>query len=594
MRRFCFAVLTACFVFSASSVPAATLVIEAGQILSGDTSPQVVTGGDARSNTLLVEGSVHGTGYGGVSESGGDAVGNAAIVRGGSVGGSLMGGFSWQGSASGNTVIVDGGHVEGDVIGGRAPQGDAVHNTVTLAGSPVFGVNTHVWGGVGRFSGDETTGNTLNLLGFRGTVYEVNHFQVYNFALQADSRSGGPLVTIANLSAPVQLGAATVRLISVGGVTPWQVGDSVGLFSQASGLPLSAKTTGVRQGLSMLYDFDLSMDGDALTATVARAGHGNPQAPTVLRPHASALALTTQALELVAGSGMESAWRAAGDRDAGGRWQPFVAVAAGLQRYDAGAHIFLRGLSGMAGLSRRWSGERSSVMLGAFGEGGRGSYDSSETLGDGSSVSARGLLDYYGAGLLARMEGERGRWRGWHGELSFRTGAVGMDFRSGELDLPDLYGGVQRASFSTRTPYYSAHAGLGHSWSLSSATSLDVYGRAFWTWIYGSSATVLGEEVRFDPAQSWRLRGGTRLTHALGESAHVYVGLGWEQELDGRAGGSVSGWSMPSASLQGSTALGETGLSWRPGGDWAVNFGLQAFTGKREGVLGRLELSYTF
>ena len=593
MHRFSFAVLVTCLVLAAVSARAGTLIIEVGQIYPGDAAGQSVVAGDARGNTLLVEGTLTGTGYGGVSQSGGDAVGNAAIVRGGYVDGSLIGGLSRLGSASGNTVIVDGGHVEGDVIGGRALQGDAVYNTVTLVGSPTFSATTHVWGGAGGASYD-TTGNTLNLLGFRGTVEEVNDFQTYNFALQSDGRSGGPLVTITGNA--VQLGTATVRLISVGGTAPWQVGDKVELFSRASGLPQQAKTTGVRQGLSMLYDFDLGMDGTALTASVTRAARNNPQAPAVFTPHASALALTTQALELVAGFGMESAWRAAasGGREAGGRWQPFAAVAGGTQRYDAGANISLHGVSGMTGLSRRWIGGWSSAMLGVFGEGGHGSYDSSETLGDGSSVSASGLLDYCGAGLLARVDGERGWWRGWHGELSFRAGTVGMDFHSSELDLPDLHGGVQRASFSTRTPYYSAHVGLGHRWGLGEATSLDVYGRGFWTLVHSSAATVLGEEVRFDAAQSWRVQGGTRLTHAMGERAQVYVGLGWEQELDGRVSGSVSGWRMPSASLRGGTAQGETGLSWHPDENWAVNLGVQVFTGTREGVLGRLELSYAF
>ncbi|HUH39260.1 MAG TPA: autotransporter domain-containing protein, partial [Castellaniella sp.] len=100
----------------------------------------------------------------------------------------------------------------------------------------------------------------------------------------------------------------------------------------------------------------------------------------------------------------------------------------------------------------------------------------------------------------------------------------------------------------------------------------------------------------FSATDSQRLRVGTRLRYLLDDRALAYVGAAWEHEFDGGAQATVYGFQTPSPSLKGDTGVFEVGLDITPRQSKAlsVNLGVQAYTGKREGMGGTLQLKYAF
>ena len=624
-------------------------------VREGDTLDSAVGGssnvGNALGNVLLMQGGVvKGTVYGGSAMGSGGAAGNAGgntvVVSGGVVQGSVYGGYSQQGDASGNSVIVRGGQVDEDVLGGRAPRGNVTHNTVTIVGSPRFGDKTGIAGGVGGAGQDEITGNTLNSWGTRVRVMGVGGFQTYNFTLPAYTAHGDVLYTFTG-PAPANVNNTTVRILRVEGPQPLFKGNVVTLLSKAEGSPALVQATNVRQGLARLYDFDVAVTDGALTATVSREARTNPESAPVTKPPSVSVGMTGQASDLAAGDGMQSAWRAAaaaslmegrlgtsprraaesvletgpeqctdmqdtaceprpgeGQDALQGGWglRPFAALSGGFLRYQVGERVNVWSASLMTGLSKRWDAGPLALTTALFFEGGRGRYDSSEKADTGVIVRGRGELDYDGGGVLARLDVTQGLLRGLHVEGSARTGSTGSTFRSHDLGVA----GLREADFSLRTPYTGLHGGLGWLWQWGD-TGLDLYARYHWTRLQPGSATVLDEPLRYDATHSGRWQGGARLTHDFGPGLAAYVGAMYEYECDGRVGGRISGMPLPASSLRGDTGMGEAGLVWRPGrsesssgsrtsalSGFTVEAGVQAFTGQREGWLGRLQIAYEF
>ncbi len=145
--------------------------------------------------------------FGGLSDGAGTAENNRVFIKGGTVGagadGHVYGGYSITGAATGNSVSITGGTIgtSGNnslVVGGLTDSGSATNNTVTLAGNPDLR-QAAVYGGCDNDSStpdDVFTGNTLNVLGYSGTVRGVQNFQNYNFVLPNSLGNGGTLIGI--------------------------------------------------------------------------------------------------------------------------------------------------------------------------------------------------------------------------------------------------------------------------------------------------------------------------------------------------------------------------------------------------------------
>ena len=94
---------------------------------------------------------------------------------------------------------------------------------------------------------------------------------------------------------------------------------------------------------------------------------------------------------------------------------------------------------------------------------------------------------------------------------------------------------------------------------------------------------------------SSRLRFGTRFTYDVNPTVSPYVGVAREHEFDGRARGTTYGYDISSPSLRGDTGIGEIGISLAPEElPITLDFTVQGYVGKREGVTGSVFFKYAF
>jgi len=296
--------------------------------------------------------------------------------------------------------------------------------------------------------------------------------------------------------------------------------------------------------------------------------------------------------DLIAGPGMAAAVSAGLKEEEKYGLELFGVASTGKMRYDTNPHLDLTSTHLLTGVSRGWELAQRRLTLGAFFEYGTGSYESQGVYSRGP-IRGDGSVRYAGGGILSRMDfAETGRGR-FYAEASGRAGTVRNDFNSSGLS--DFLGNDAR--FKSDSTYYSLHAGLGYLWNISERAMLDLYGKYFWTRVGGDSLYIsTGEYLEFENFNSSRLRFGGRFSYAMNESVRYYAGAAWEYEFDGRARASANGVSLGSSSISGGTGIGELGLLITPSETkpLLIDLGIQGYTGKREGVTARLEISWAF
>ena len=75
-----------------------------------------------------------------------------------------------------------------------------------------------------------------------------------------------------------------------------------------------------------------------------------------------------------------------------------------------------------------------------------------------------------------------------------------------------------------------------------------------------------------------------------------YAGAAFEYDFSGRANVFVYDRQIDAASLKGGSGIGELGFVYRPASDhdFSADLGVQGYVGTREGVTGRLQISWKF
>ncbi|MDR2455509.1 MAG: autotransporter outer membrane beta-barrel domain-containing protein, partial [Deltaproteobacteria bacterium] len=221
-----------------------------------------------------------------------------------------------------------------------------------------------------------------------------------------------------------------------------------------------------------------------------------------------------------------------------------------------------------------------------------GSYDTYNYFPDIGQVVGSGDTDYFGGGLLSRLDFPTSSGA-MYVEVSGRIGRSSNEYQSADLDSPG--GGISK--YSSTTPYYGVHVGVGHEFSFDEANSLDLYGKYLWTRQKGDDVTMsTGERISFDDVDSHRLKAGARYTRGLSPMLGVYGGAAYEHELDGKASAAVFGLPIEAPEMRGGTGVGELGLTINPMASGAVNLdlGVEGYVGKRRGVTGSLKVNFEF
>ncbi|GHS93284.1 membrane protein [Planctomycetales bacterium] len=515
--------------------------------------------------------------YGGYADSNGagksgDAVNNRVVISNGEIGGNIFGGFS----------MVEGGIVSyGDT-------GSATGNSVTLIGASIL--HGSLFGGfVGNFnpvltpqSGDAFSGNTLHVApsqvsGIRvGGSEGVQNFELYNFTFQKDA----PLNAVGLNADTVYLNdgasrASVIQSVNIqGGGSLLPIGHrfqiiAAGALDDAN---FNQTTTSGRQGVTLLYDYDLAFTngGKTLTATVSGGPALNEPAKALSEGWLGGLALVAQGADLIAGRGVAEAVRAArGAREnvsSGLGLATFGAFSGGYSRYNTGSHVDMSSLSVLAGLSYGADLTPGHLTLGGFFEYGNGSYDTYNSFSTAASVHGVGDLYHLGGGVLGHFDFVDTGPGHLYTEASFRAGGVHNEYSSG--DLRDSLG--RKAGYDSTSAYYGLHVGTGYVLKVTDKASLDLSGKYFWTRQSGDSVTLTtGDPVKFDDADSHRLRLGGRFSHAANKYVAPYIGGAWEPEFDGKVKATTHGLAIDAPSLRGDTGIGEL-LTLKPAGTWSL------------------------
>jgi hypothetical protein len=495
---------------------------------------------------------------------------------------------------------------------------NSVDNTVTfnsgsmttlLSGMTLFAENHNFTlnpGGQINVMGGDAALTGLGELGNELTVNQANlngnlHFNLNapTVVLNDDSTA---LLKIHSPNA-TDIGGATVSLGNFGSASDATLapGDKFYLIDTDSNNLLANDPANnmayARQGLTRGYNFIIDKEGASgnaadekqLVARLLRGVVPAKEARILTEGRSASLALLGQTADWLADHSYQQADLAL---RRGEKHAAFGGVDGSRIRADTGSHVNLHGNMMLAGLASRSDSSDSSFLFGGYFEGGYANYNIHGKFGhpDSPNMKGKGNLRFYGFGLMARQ-----RWdSGFRLEASARAGRLENRFHS--HDLTDPTTGAM-AKYNLHTAYFGAHVGAGYEHELDEHSRLDFVARYYWARQNGKSVTLgNGERVKFQGDDSSRVRVGSRYTYVKDETHSYYVGLAYEYEFDHRTRASSYGNDFSVPTLKGSSGVGEIGMIVYPRGNerFSAEFGLQGYTGKREGVSGGIRVGWKF
>ncbi|MDR1487862.1 MAG: autotransporter domain-containing protein, partial [Deltaproteobacteria bacterium] len=271
-------------------------------------------------------------------------------------------------------------------------------------------------------------------------------------------------------------------------------------------------------------------------------------------------------------------------------WAPFGGFD-GTWLHTEGSKISLEAIRVMAGLAYRKVFDRSKLVLGSFIEAGVGKYRIEADYGTlfGKDIRAKGEVKTISLGLMSRYRLDNG----FSLEAGGRVGSVHNEFQSNAFDT--YYG--HSLKYDLNLPFYSAYGAIGYDWQINENSSLEFFGRYYWTSQDGKTVTLdQGETVTFDKVSSSTTQTGVRYSRGRNEKFTYYVGAHWEHGFDIDAVTSVYGENFKAAKPSGDTIVGEVGMIYNvnENNPWGIECGFQGFAGQNRGISGGLRLRYEF
>ena len=469
-------------------------VVQTGGTVSHIVGGNADSGRDkalADSNLVIIKGGTTGTVVGGHASGllDGSSRYNLVSISGGSVT-SIAGGSATAttgiADASFNAVLVSGGSIRDHIIGGivhtsSSGQGYTAHyNAITLTGGSIGG---DVYGSALTDPRGTTytplpaagSGNSLNLLGWQGTLHRVAAFQYLNLALPNGMRSGDTLLTLGSGQTAGDLQGGTVSVLGALGGQGMRIGDRYTLVHGTGTGDLALRDGGTvhdaPKGFALLFDGSMQRNGDSIDLTITGL-RANPQIKAFNQYRVAQMAALDRGARLVEGTALEQARKAADGQDA---WMPFAAIHGGTERYGNDGWADGTGLELAAGLARSFTGEAGDLLLGAFFEYGQASIGTREDFSVGD-VYGTGSARYAGGGLVARFDLTSGLLSGLYAQAGLRLGQINGDWQS--QDIASVL--QQTADFDTSTAYYGLFAGLGYQWQATERLRLDSRASFFW------------------------------------------------------------------------------------------------------------------
>lgn len=458
-------------------------------------------------------------------------------------------------------------------------------NNVTLTGgaTPNFsqvhigsGSTLSISGGTYTFDELSVYGNGATLTGDLNANGKKLNFYLADTTTTAD--------TALTVSGNADITDSTVKVGITGTSSPLRKDDQVVLVDAASaitGEPVNKTGVGM-QGLFLVYDFDVDVQGNQLIATVTKAGL-NEESKSFLEGRAASLGLISgQGADFVTDQAMDNALQAAAIQQTN-RLALFSAFGGGKSRYETGSHVDVDGFNAVVGLSHNVSIFSADFMLASFVEYGRGSYNSYNTFSTGE-LNGSGDTDYMGLGAMGRWLGKDNTYI----EGSLRGGHVSTDFKA------HVFFANQDASYDYGSFYYGAHVGMGYIYDALGDSTLDFYAKYLFTQQQAKNVTISsGDRLRFSDATSSRARVGVEANLAASASWQPRLGVAYDYEFNGKANASAYGMSWDAPSLKGGTGVGHVSLAYLTG-NWIFDLGAEGYMGQREGFVGNFQIGYKF
>ncbi|WP_297322740.1 autotransporter outer membrane beta-barrel domain-containing protein [uncultured Bartonella sp.] len=578
---------------------------------------------------------------------GGDTTGNSIKISGHSlIWGSIYGGYSLAGQNAEGVELDEPGH------GGKTTD-----NIITLEGSNIKigerdesgNVTSYgsIWGGRSvNYDGSENndfdkvvSGNTLNLVGYRGTVAGIYNFENYNWILPNDIRNGDVFVKIAAGGTAVDLTNTKHTVAMYNDGSRLNNGDVITMIDKTAG-SLGEKNYRINQGSFIVYDAILKQqtEGDkALVLTIQNktstgeaggdngnnnpttdnGGHSaaklNPQSKSYAEGRAAALGLVGQGSDLIAVAGIDKIRilvRSSEDKITQYNVIPFMIANGASQRYKTGSHFDVDGFNMAVGLATGFefsAGHKATI--GALFEYGRGTYDTYNSFTNFASVDGDGDTDYKGGGIFGRVDFAgtglgyvknlaADQADGLYVEASLRAGRASSKFDVGRnADVLGNFTGVYRGSYDSDVTYFGGHVAGGYVLNFDDKQSVDVYGRYLWTHTDSDNVSVGYEKLNLDSSLSSRIQIGGRYSYAYSDLFKPYIGAAYEYEFDGEVKAKTYEFNLNRPSLEGSTGIFEAGFSLIPlPSNKALNLNVngQGYVGQRQGGGGGIEIKYEF
>ncbi|MDR2268661.1 MAG: SPOR domain-containing protein [Rickettsiales bacterium] len=401
-----------------------------------------------------------------------------------------------------------------------------------------------------------------------------------------DTNANGDTVLTVNGIADITNSKVSVGLSGAG--QPLSIGDTITLIDAVTlngdiqNVSGSGNNFQVVKGVSLVYDLEVSKQGNQLIATVSSGIGLNPQTKSFSEGNLAGVAFVNVGADVASTLGIASAAKAADE--ARGSVNMFAASAVGKSRYKTGSYIDSGGISLMLGLS---AAAADSLVVGGFAEYGQGVYDSFNDFATVDSIAAGGNITYIGGGLLGRYS----FWDGVYIDTTLRAGFINTTFESSEFtDFTQLQPAV-KADFDSKTLYYGGHFGAGYNVKLTDSLELDASAKYLLTIQAAHDVEVsTGETVKFDNLISHRIRAGGKLTTGNG-AMRPYAGLYVDYEFDGESKASIFDLDVSVPNLSGTTGVGQLGLAIESG-RLSAGFGIEGYLGMRNGFGALLTFRY--
>ena len=261
------------------------------------------------------------------------------------------------------------------------------------------------------------------------------------------------------------------------------------------------------------------------------------------------------------------------------------------QKAETGSHVKVNGATAIVGAAKVVPlAGGGTAAVGAFFEYGDGSFKTHNGF-DTGDVNGKGNSDYYGAGVLARVNLAGNGGGAPFVEGSLHAGRIHNNWHTD--DLRDAATGA-RAQYDIRTPYLGGHVGAGYRWQTDANTQVEVFGQYLYTHMDGKDTNVALDPYHFKAVKSSRTRIGAKGTWAVSQQTQAYAGAAWEREFDGTARATAYSLEVPAPTMKGNSAVLDAGLTFQPKRNLTTNVGVTGYAGKRKGAAANVEVQYRF